>query len=107
MFLDECRLAALTGDLSASLRSIGTPVAFLDRLRCRWAVLVLLGGVPTMAVASAIWYGAIAWIGFRFGENLEQMQALIGTATRTSGLVAVGIVIVAGVIIWWRRRRVR
>jgi len=63
--------------------------------------------VPTMAVASAIWYGAIAWIGFRFGENLEQMQALIGTATRTSGLVAVGIVIVAGVIIWWRRRRVR
>ncbi len=61
--------------------------------------------LPAMAVASAIWYGAIAWIGFRFGENLEQMQGMIGRATRTSGLVAVAIVVAVGAVIWWRRRR--
>ncbi len=60
--------------------------------------------IPVMAFASAIWYGVIAWIGFRFGQNLEQMKTLIGTATRTSGLIAVGIVLIVGVIIWWRRR---
>jgi LPXTG-motif cell wall-anchored protein len=58
-----------------------------------------------MATASAIWYGAIAFLGFRFGENLEELQALIGTATRTSGLVAAGIVLLVGAIIWLRRRR--
>jgi hypothetical protein len=51
VFFDECWLSALTGDLSASLRSIGTRAAFLDRLRCRWALVLLLGGVPTMAAA--------------------------------------------------------
>jgi membrane protein DedA with SNARE-associated domain len=65
----------------------------------------LMQVLPAMAVASAIWYGVIAWIGFRFGQNLEQMQKLISTATRSSGLVAVAIVVVAGGIIWWRRRR--
>ncbi len=60
--------------------------------------------VPAMAVASAIWYGLIAWLGFRFGQNLEQLQALIGSATRTSGLIAVGIVLLVGGVFWWRRR---
>lgn len=60
--------------------------------------------IPAMCVASAIWYGAIAWLGFRFGQNLEELQRLIGRATRTSGLVAIAIVIVAAAIIWWRRR---
>jgi membrane protein DedA with SNARE-associated domain len=61
--------------------------------------------VPAMAVASAIWYGAIAWLGFRFGQNLDQLQTLIGAATRTSGLIAVAIVCIAFGIFWWRRRR--
>ncbi len=61
--------------------------------------------IPAMAAASAIWYGAIAWLGFRFGQNLDELQQLIGTATRTSGLVAVAIVVIIGGIIWWRRRR--
>jgi membrane protein DedA with SNARE-associated domain len=58
-----------------------------------------------MAVASAIWYGAIAWIGFRFGQNLEQLETMIGTATRASGLIAVAIVVLAAAVIFWRRRR--
>ena len=61
--------------------------------------------IPAMATASAIWYGAIAWLGFRFGQNLDELQQLIGTATRTSGLIAVAIVVIVGGIIWWRRRR--
>jgi membrane protein DedA with SNARE-associated domain len=61
--------------------------------------------VPAMAIASAVWYGAIAWLGFRFGQNLEELTQLIGATTRTSGLIAVAIVIAAAVFIWWRRRR--
>lgn len=61
--------------------------------------------LPVMAVASAIWYGAIAWLGFQFGENLERLQALIGSATQASGLAAIAIVIVAGSVIWYRHRR--
>ena len=63
--------------------------------------------VPVMAIASAIWYGAIAWLGFRFGKNLDELEALIGKATRTSGLVAIAIVVVVAGVIWWRRRRAR
>jgi membrane protein DedA with SNARE-associated domain len=70
------------------------------------ALKVPLGQVlPAMAIASAIWYGAIAWLGFRFGQNLDQLQRLIGTATRTSGLVAAGIAVMTVAFIWWRRRR--
>jgi membrane protein DedA with SNARE-associated domain len=61
--------------------------------------------LPAMAAASAVWYGAIAWIGFRFGQNLEQMQSVISSATRTSGIVAVVIVAVVGGALWWRHRR--
>lgn len=60
--------------------------------------------LPAMAVASALWYGAIAWLGFRFGQNLEELQRLIGSATRASGLVALAIVVGAGGVFWWRRR---
>ena len=63
--------------------------------------------IPAMAVASAIWYGIIAWLGFRFGQNLDQLQGLIGSATRTSGLIAVAIVVMAGGVFWWRRRRAK
>ena len=63
--------------------------------------------LPAMAVASAIWYGIIAYLGFRFGKNLEQLQSLIGTATRTSGVIAVAIVLIVGGVIWWRRRAAR
>jgi membrane protein DedA with SNARE-associated domain len=61
--------------------------------------------LPAMAAASAVWYGAIAWIGFRFGQNLEQMQSVISSATRTSGIVAVVIVAVVGGVLWRRHRR--
>jgi membrane protein DedA with SNARE-associated domain len=82
------------------VRAVVPPFAGALRLPLRQVI-------PAMAVASAIWYGIIAWLGFRFGQNLEQLQALIGTATRTSGLIAVGVVVLAGGAIWWRRRQSR
>jgi membrane protein DedA with SNARE-associated domain len=63
--------------------------------------------IPAMAIASAIWYGAIAWLGFRFGQNLDELESLISKATRTSGLVAIAIVAVIAGVIWWRRSRAR
>lgn len=60
--------------------------------------------LPAMAVASAIWYGIIAYLGFRFGQNLEQLTSLIGTATRASGSIAGAIVLIVGGVVWWRRR---
>ena len=58
-----------------------------------------------MGSASAIWYGAIAWLGYRFGTNLETLQAMIGTATRGAGLVAAAIVAAVALVVVWRRRR--
>lgn len=60
--------------------------------------------IPAMAVASAIWYGIIAWLGFKFGQNLEQLQELIGRATRTTGAIAIGVIAIAAAAIWWHRR---
>ena len=77
-----------------------------------WALYPSLSAVaasetvfPAMAPASAIWYGAIAWLGFRSGQNLDELQMLIGSATRTSGSIAIAIVLLGGGILWWRRPR--
>lgn len=64
----------------------------------------LLPTFATMGIASAIWYGAIAWLGFRFGQNIDDLQRLIGSTTRVAGLVAAAIVVLAVAVIWWRRR---
>jgi membrane protein DedA with SNARE-associated domain len=58
-----------------------------------------------MASASALWYGAIAWLGFRFGTDLETLQAMIGTATRSAGLVASAVVLLVVLVVVVRRRR--
>ncbi len=82
------------------IRAVVPPMAGALRIPLRQVL-------PAMAVASALWYGAIAWLGFRFGENLERLQALITSATRASGLVAVTIVLLVGGGIWYRARRSR
>jgi membrane protein DedA with SNARE-associated domain len=82
------------------VRAVVPPVAGAMRIPLRQVL-------PAMAVASAIWYGAIAWLGFRFGQNLEELTRIVGSATRTSGLVAAAIVVIVGGVIWWRRRRRR
>ena len=80
------------------VRAVVPPLAGALRLPLRQVL-------PAMAVASGIWYGVIAWIGFRFGKNLPELQRIIGSMTRTSAFIAVGVVALVVAAIWWRRRR--
>lgn len=93
-------LALFVSRFLPGIRAVVPPVAGALRIPLRQVL-------PVMAVASALWYGAIAWIGFRFGENLERLQALIASTTRASGMVALAIVVVTGGVVWYRIRRAR
>ncbi len=93
-------LALFVSRFLPGVRAVVPPIAGALRIPLRQVL-------PAMAVASALWYGAIAWIGFRFGENLERLQAVIASTTRTSGAVAVVVVVVTGAVIWYRVRRAR
>jgi membrane protein DedA with SNARE-associated domain len=90
--------ALFTSRFLPGVRAIVPP--FAGALRLPFVPVAL-----AMGVASALWYGAIAWLGFRFGRDLETLQSMIGQATRISAIVAVGIVAVVAGVVWWRRRR--
>jgi membrane protein DedA with SNARE-associated domain len=78
------------------LRSI-VPV-FAGITRQRWLPVA----VP-VAAASAIWYGALVWLGMWAGENLELLGRLLGRLQGTLGVVAI---VLAGIIgVWWWRSR--
>lgn len=59
-----------------------------------------------MAVASAAWYGAITWIGYRIGDDLDALVARVGDLNRTLGIAAAGVAAIA-VVVWLLRRRRR
>jgi membrane protein DedA with SNARE-associated domain len=82
------------------VRAVVPPLAGAMRIPLRQVL-------PAMAVASAIWYGVIAWLGFRFGQNLEELTRIVGNTTRTAGAVAVLVVALVGGVIWWRVRRAK
>ena len=78
------------------LRAIAPVFAGLTRQRPRSVVFPLL-------LASAIWYGALIWIGAFAGRNLDQ---LLRTLTRINWTLAgIAGVIVALVAWWWLRSR--
>ena len=60
-----------------------------------------------MGAASAIWYGVIAFLGYRVGDDWERLSALVRSSTRTMGLVASALVLLALLMFWLRRRRGR
>jgi len=60
-----------------------------------------------MAAASAIWYGTIAAIAFRVGDDWERLRGAVGSSVRVMGLAAAVVVVAALVVIWLRRRRAR
>lgn len=79
------------------LRAIVPPVAGALRLPpVRTAVL--------FATASAIWYGAIAWLGYRLGDDWEKLQAAVGSTSRIMGIGA-AVVVALALLVWWLRRR--
>jgi membrane protein DedA with SNARE-associated domain len=81
------------------LRAITPPMAGATRVPpVRTAIVFLF--------ASAIWYGAIAWIAFRVGNDWETMQKTVRHFARQVGLVALfaGALIAAILIIAVRRQ---
>jgi membrane protein DedA with SNARE-associated domain len=58
------------------------------------------------AVASAIWYAVLAFIGYAVAENWDAVKALVGDTNRILGIGA--LVLTAGAALWlWRRSRRR
>ena len=80
-------------------RAVVPPLAGALRLP---AVASLLA----MSVASAVWYGALTWLGFRVGGDLEALAARIREMNRLLGLAALALLAILAVA-WflWRRRR--
>ena len=95
-------------------RRRGTPAIFLARfLPGLRAVVPAFAGVARLSfasvalpltVASALWYGALVWLGAAAGENLETVLEWFGTANRLLLVIAgaMGVVILAA---WLRTRR--
>lgn len=54
-------------------------------------------------VASGIWYGALTWLGATAGRNIGAVGEWLAGANRI--LLAVALVIVGVVLIWWIRTR--
>ena len=60
--------------------------------------------VPPLAVASAIWYGALVRLGHLFGNNVDAVREAMSRANR--GLLAMSVVLaIVLVAVWWRARR--
>ncbi len=57
-----------------------------------------------MAVASAVWYGALVWAGALAGRNLEAILEGLAGVNRALGVVAL-VVLVAAVVLWRTTRR--
>jgi len=56
-----------------------------------------------IAVASAVWYGALVWLGTTAGRNLEGVW--IGIRETNRMLLVVALVLASAVLFWWIRTR--
>ena len=93
----------------------GTYGIFLSRLLPVWRAVVPpfagvagLSAVRTLvplALASALWYGALTFLVATLGTNLDAVLAAVGHVNRVLGLVALGAVIFLGVWTWRRLKR--
>ena len=91
----------------------GTPAIFFTRFLPGvrsvvpvFAGATLQGWLPVaipIAVASAIWYGALVWIGAWAGQRLGLLDELLGRLNSTLGIAAL-VVTVAALVWWWRSR---
>jgi len=94
-------------------RRWGFPAIFVSRfLPGLRAVVPAFAGVShqpflpvaaPVAVASAIWYGALVWLGSAAGRNLDRIVSWVAGANRV--LLAVALLVFAGLALWWYRSR--
>jgi len=93
----------------------GTAAVFLTRfLPGLRAVVPVFAGVThqrfvpvaiPLALASALWYGALVWAGTFAGRNLDGVLEVLG---RVNGwLLGVAVVVFLAVLAWWWRTRHR
>jgi membrane protein DedA with SNARE-associated domain len=61
--------------------------------------------IGAMAVASTLWYGTISYLAFRAGADWTHLAALIRQSGMIASLVAVAVVLLAGVAWLIARRR--
>ena len=90
----------------------GTYGIFLSRLLPVWRAVVPpfagVAGVPArralvpVALASALWYGALTYIVTTVGTNFEDVARILGRVNRVLGIVALGLFVV--LVVWVRRR---
>jgi membrane protein DedA with SNARE-associated domain len=91
----------------------GTAAVFLTRfLPGLRAVVPVFAGVThqrllpvaiPLALASALWYGALVWAGTFAGRNLEPVLAALG---RVNGwLLGVAVGVFLALFVWWWRTR--
>jgi len=83
---------------------------FLPGLRAAVPPFAGVAGLPPLkallpaAVASAIWYAMLAFVGYQLAASWDDVKALVADANRGLGIVAVAAT--AAAIVWlWRRSR--
>ncbi|HUF50273.1 MAG TPA: DedA family protein [Longimicrobiales bacterium] len=91
----------------------GVPAIFVSRFLPAFRALVpVFAGVthvplrrvlPPLALASALWYGALVYIGAMAGRNWDTIMLFL--ANVSTWLLAVAAVLVAAVAVWWWRTR--
>jgi membrane protein DedA with SNARE-associated domain len=90
-------LAILVSRFLPAFRAVVPVFAGVTRVPL-WRVL------PPMAIASAVWYGALVYFGAFAGSNIESIMTLFN---RVSGWLAIvaGALIALFLLWWWRSRR--
>jgi membrane protein DedA with SNARE-associated domain len=79
------------------LRAMVPALAGVSRLNF-WKV------APPVAMASAIWYGALVWLGSTAGSHLDEIKQWVDQANLV--LLAIALVVFCGAgLFWWRSRR--
>jgi len=91
----------------------GTQAVFLARfLPGLRAVVPAFAGVShqpflpvavPVAAASAIWYGALVWLGTMAGRRLDTILEWVGDVNRALLVVAI-VIVLALLVAWWRSR---
>lgn len=94
-------------------RRWGTPAIFLARfLPGLRAVVPAFAGVThrpflpvaiPVALASAVWYGVLVWVGATAGRNVDTIVGWLGRTNRV--LLAVAVLAAAAILAWWWRGR--
>lgn len=82
---------------------------FVPALRAVVPAFAGVGGMPflrvalPLSVASAIWYGALVWLGATAGRNLDTILEWLSNANRV--LLGLGFLLSLAVGLWWWRTR--